>query len=64
MTEQTPTFEEITEAEFQHDMEYYLDQCETNRAVFLIVREDGTKFIAAPMDMVGTKDDSVSEDSV
>lgn len=64
MTEKTPSFEEITEAEFEHDMEYYLDQCETNRKVFLIVREDGTKFIAAPMDMVGTKDDTVSEDSV
>ena len=51
------TIIEISEAEFQHDLEYYMDRIEEHREIYLIVKDDGNKVIACPVDMVSTKDD-------
>ena len=57
MTTSEPTIIEISEAEFQHDLEYYMDRIEEHREIYLIVKDDGNKVIACPVDMVSTKDD-------
>ena len=57
MTTSEPTIIEISEAEFQHDLEYYMDRIEEHREIYLIVKEDGNKVIACPVYMVSTKDD-------
>jgi|TARA_B100000035_G_scaffold283167_1_gene265163 hypothetical protein len=48
---------EISEAEFQHDLEYYMDRIEEHREIYLILKDDGNKVIACPVDMVSTEDD-------
>jgi len=48
---------EISEAEFQHDLEYYMDRIEEHREIYLILKDDGNKVIACPADMVSTEDD-------
>ena len=45
---------EISEAEFQHDLEYYMDRIEEHREIYLILKDDGNKVIACPVDMVST----------